>query len=291
MNTSETPNSLLCFGMGFSGKALAQRLLDEGWRVSGTSRSAQGCAALAEHGVMPWQFDGSAPLPAEAFDGVTHILSSVPPAREDNPGHDAVLALHRAQILACAPLWIGYLSTTGVYGDHQGGWVDETTPTSPDVTRSAARVQAEREWQALTPSAHVFRLAGIYGPGRNAVEQVRRGTARCIIKENQWFGRIHVEDIAQVVHASIVRPRPGAIYNVCDDLPTPPQEPIRYAAELLGVEPPPAIPFDSAELSPMARSFYADSRRVRNTLIKQELGVQLRYPTYREGLAAVLSKD
>lgn len=287
-----THRSLLCFGMGFSGRVLATRLLAEGWTVHGTSRSAEGCAALAALGVTPWQFDGTTPLPPQAFDGVTHVLSSVPPGspRSLDDDSDPVLTVHRDDLLACGAAWIGYLSTTGVYGDHQGGWVDEQTPVAPNLSRAARRDRAERDWQALTPAAHIFRLAGIYGPGRNALDQVRRGGARCIIKENQWFGRIHVEDIATVVQASIARPRPGAIYNVCDDQPTPPEEPLRHAAALLGMDPPPDVPFDQAELSPMARSFYADSRRVRNDLIKQELGVQLRYPTYREGLQALLSQ-
>jgi nucleoside-diphosphate-sugar epimerase len=278
---------LFCFGVGFSGRALARRLLAQGWTVSGTSRSEDGCNALRAQGLNAYRFDGSTPVPDAALEGITHLLGSIPP---DDDG-DPALRLHAAALASAGQnpdlRWTGYLSTTGVYGDHGGGWVNEDTPISPDVSRSQRRVIAERQWQALSPAAHLFRLAGIYGPGRNAIEQVRRGTARCIIKENQWFCRIHVEDIAAVVEASIAHPAPGRIYNVCDDLPAPPQDPLRYAAELLGCPPPPDIPFEDADLSAMARSFYADSRRVSNQRIKDELGVTLRYPTYREGLNAL----
>lgn len=271
---------LFCFGVGFSGGTLARRLSAQGWQVSGTSRSAEGCAALAAQGITAHQFDGQHPLPPSAFSGVTHLLGSIPPDDQGDP------ALRQHPDLP-ALSWIGYLSTTGVYGDHNGGWVDEETPVAPDVTRSQRRVIAEQQWSALSPAAHIFRLAGIYGPGRNALTQVQSGKARCIIKPNQWFCRIHVEDIATVLQASIAHPNPGRIYNVCDDLPTPPEVPLRHAASLLNRPAPPDIPFDQANLSPMARSFYADSRRVHNSRIKTELAVTLAYPSYIEGLAAL----
>ncbi|MEM8801568.1 MAG: SDR family NAD(P)-dependent oxidoreductase, partial [Pseudomonadota bacterium] len=157
--------------------------------------------------------------------------------------------------------------------------------------RGQARVEAEAAWQALGLPLHIFRLAGIYGPGRGPFAKVRNGTARRIIKENQVFSRTHVEDIASVLEASIAKPNPGAAYNVCDDDPAPPQDVIAHAAELLGLQLPPAIPFEEAEMTPMARSFYAESKRVRNTRIKEELGVKLRYPDYRSGLAAQLAAE
>uniref|UniRef100_UPI0021C8CEDC NAD-dependent epimerase/dehydratase family protein n=1 Tax=Microvirga sp. Mcv34 TaxID=2926016 RepID=UPI0021C8CEDC len=196
--------------------------------------------------------------------------------------------------IASAPRlrWIGYLSTVGVYGNADGDWVDETTPPNPASTRSRQRITAEREWLALGESAsfavQIFRLAGIYGPGRNALVKVADGTARRIVKPDQVFNRIHTADIAQVLMASIEHPSRNAVYNVADDEPGPPQDVIAYAAELLGREPPPEVPFDKADQTPMARAFYADNKRVRNTRIKTDLGVALRYPTYREGLKALL---
>jgi nucleoside-diphosphate-sugar epimerase len=189
--------------------------------------------------------------------------------------------------------WVGYLSTTGVYGDHAGDWVDETTPLSPSTKRGEARVLAEAAWTKLADRVglplHIFRLAGIYGPGRGPFSKVRNGTARRIIKKNQLFSRIHVADIAQVLDASIRQPRPGAIYNLCDNDPAPPEDVIAYAAELLGLPIPPAVPFEQADMTPMARSFYAESKKVRNTLITSELGVELLYPDYKTGLRALLA--
>ena len=188
--------------------------------------------------------------------------------------------------------WVGYLSTTGVYGDQDGGWVDESAPLNPSTRRGQWRRDAEARWSAIPGlPLHIFRLAGIYGPGRGPFAKVRQGTARRIVKPGQVFSRIHVDDIAQVLAASIARPRPGAIYNVCDDDPAPPQDVIAHAAELLGVPVPPEIPIDEAEMTPMARSFYAESKRVRNDRIKDELGVRLAYPDYRTGLAALLQAE
>ncbi len=188
--------------------------------------------------------------------------------------------------------WVGYLSTTGVYGDHGGGWVDEDTPLTPGTRRGAMRLAAEDAWRAIPDlPLHIFRLAGIYGPGRGPFAKVRAGTARRIVKPGQVFSRIHVEDIAQVIEASLRQPDPGAVYNLCDDDPAPPQDVILHAAELLGVTPPPEEPFESAEMGAMARSFYAESKRVSNRRIKEELGVRLYYPDYRAGLAALLASE
>ena len=278
-------NHLLCFGLGFSARALAERLSGQSWLITGTSRSAQGAAAIAARGYRAFVYDGTAPLPPEALTGVTHVLVSAPPDAAGDP----VLRHCTAQLQRLAPRWAGYLSTTGVYGDRAGAWVTEDDPLSPSTERGARRLAAEQDWLATGLPMHLFRLAGIYGPGRNQLESVRDGMARRIIKEGQVFSRIHVADIATVLEASIAAPRPGRAYNVCDDLPCPPQEVIAYAADLLHVPPPPEVDFAAAELSPMARSFYAESKKVSNRRIKSELGVSLAYPTYREGLQALLA--
>lgn len=274
-------STLLSIGHGYSAQALARMLVPQGWRIIATTRSEDKAEALRATGVEPLVWQGG-PLPlAEA----THLLTSVPP---DGTG-DPVLAAQKETIAAARHLaWVGYLSTVGVYGDHGGGWVDEDTPLTPATARGRARVLAEAQWLALPLPVQVFRLAGIYGPGRGPFEKVRDGTARRIIKPGQVFSRIHVEDIAQVLAASIARPNPGRIYNVCDDNPAPPEDVLSHAAALLGLPEPPAIAYDEAELTPMARSFYAESKRVRNERIKAELGVKLRYPDYRSGLAALL---
>jgi len=224
-----------------------------------------------------------------SLDGVTHILSSIAPTADGDP----VLAWLRDKIAAARDLeWVGYLSTTVVYGDHDGGWVDETTPITPAENRGKWRAQAETDWQSINGlPLHIFRLAGIYGPGRGPFAKLMTGKARLIIKPGQVFSRIHVDDIAQVLAASIAQPNPGAIYNVCDDVPVPPQDVLSYAAELLGLPMPPEVPFEEAAMTPMARSFYSENKRVRNTLIKEELGVKLRYPNYRIGLQAVFEAE
>ena len=279
--------TLLSIGHGYSARALAPLLLARGWRVIGTTRSVEKAEMLRSEGVEPLVWEGG-PLP---LDQATHLLSSVAPG----PAGDPVLAAQHSEIAASQHLeWIGYLSTVGVYGDHAGGWVDEATPLTPSTKRGQARVEAEAAWGALAAAhdlpLHIFRLAGIYGPGRGPFEKVRQGKARRIVKEGQVFSRTHVEDIAQVLLASIEHPDPGAVYNVCDDDPAPPQDVIAYAAELLDLPLPPEVPFDEADLSPMARSFYAESKRVRNDKIKRDLGVTLRYPDYREGLRALLDQ-
>jgi nucleoside-diphosphate-sugar epimerase len=270
--------TLLCFGFGYSASTLARRLLARGWTVRGTSRDP---AKRATDRVELFAFDRATPLPDEAFAGVTHLLTSIAP---DEAG-DAVLDVEGARLAALPALaWAGYLGTTAVYGDRGGAWVDESAELAPTSARGERRVAAERAWLDSGLPAHVFRLAGIYGPGRSAVDQLRAGTARRIVKPGQVFSRIHVEDIATVLEASMARPNPGAVYNVCDDEPAPPQDVVAYAAERLGVPVPPGLPFETAELSPMARSFYADNRRVSNARIKTELDVRPTFPTYREGL-------
>ena len=287
--------TLFCFGLGYTAGVLSRRLMAQGWSVRGTARSEAACAELAAQGIAAWTFDRDRPLadPAAALGGVTHLLASVPP---DETG-DPVLDLHGSDIAALSPppQWAGYLSTTGVYGDRGGGPVDEASTRRPSSVRGERRMAAENSWCGLWRDrgvpVHLFRLAGIYGPGRNALETVRRGQAHRIVKPGQVFSRIHVDDISATLEASMARPNPGAAYNVCDDEAAPPQDVIAFACELLGVDPPPEVPFETAELSDMARSFYADNKRVANDRIKRELGITLRYPNYRAGLRALLKSE
>lgn len=283
-------NHLLCLGLGYSAKALAERLLRKKWRITGTSRSAEGAAAIGALGYDALVFNGAKPLPPHAFEAVSHIVVSIPPDAVGDPvlRHHAKDLAERARHIE----WFAYLSTTGVYGDHGGGWVSEDSALTPNTERGHRRLDAESGWLALHHQhglpVHLFRLAGIYGPGRNQLVSVLNGTAKRILKPGQVFSRVHVDDIAGVLEASMARPNPGAAYNVCDDEPCPPQDVVAYAAKLLGLPPPGPVAFEDARLSPMARSFYADSKRVSNARIKKELAVRLRYPSYREGLAALL---
>jgi nucleoside-diphosphate-sugar epimerase len=281
-------NTLLSFGHGYSADALARLLLAQGWRIIGTTRSDDKAARLLQDGIEPRIWPG-ADMRA-ALDAATHVLVSAAPCDDGDP----VLAALGEQIAARAAQfqWVGYLSTTGVYGDHDGDWVDEDTPLTPATKRGIARVEAETAWAAIPGlPLHIFRLAGIYGPGRGPFAKVRDGSARRIIKPGQVFSRTHVADIAQVLAASIARPNPGGIYNVCDDDPAPPEDVIGYAAELLGLPLPPTEDFATADMTPMARSFYAESKKVRNDRIKDELGVRLIYPDYRSGLRALLAQE
>lgn len=290
-NSPETPPRLFCFGLGFSALTLAKRLLKAGWQVAGTARTQDKAEQLQAQGLEAWVFDHGHPLADfdAALAGSQYLLSSVPPSA----GGDPVLAAHGEAISRLpAVRWIGYLSTTGVYGNADGGWVDEDSPIRPSGARGQRRADAEAAWLALGRQGglpvHLFRLAGIYGPGRNQLASLKRGKARRIHKPGQVFSRIHVEDIAAVLQASMARPNAGRAYNVCDDEPADPAEVVRHAAALLGVDPPPLVPFEEAELTPMARSFYDDSKCVSNRRIKNELGVRLAYPGYRSGLSALL---
>jgi nucleoside-diphosphate-sugar epimerase len=281
---------LFSFGLGYSALSLAARLGRQGWRVTGTATTPGRCTAIAARGYRAVAFDGThaGADVRNALAEATHVLISVPPGEASDP----VLRWH-ADDLASAPRvgWIGYLSTVGVYGDWQGEWVDEDSPTRPVSRRSRWRLAAEHAWLAFGRRSgkrvQIFRLAGIYGPGRSAIESLKEGTARRIVKPGQVFNRIHVDDIASVVAAAIAVEGRGEIFNVADDEPAPPQEVVAFAANLLGIAPPPEIPYESAELSPMAASFYGENKRVRNDLIKRDLGVALTYPTYREGLRAI----
>ena len=275
--------SLFSFGHGYSARTVSRQLDPGIWRVIGTTRDPGQLGVIRDSGAEPYVWPGEAP----DLDGITHLLISTAPTAEGDP----VLAQLQDEIATRAGQfkWVGYLSTTAVYGDHQGDWVDETTPPTPTAERGRWRVRAETQWSDIPDlPLHIFRLAGIYGPGRGPFSRLRRGGLRRIIKPGQVFSRIHVDDIAQVLIASMARPDPGAIYNVCDDEPVPPQDVIGYAAGLQGLPMPPAVPFDEADLTPMARSFYNENKRVRNDRIKTDLAVSLLYPNYRVGLEALM---
>jgi nucleoside-diphosphate-sugar epimerase len=282
--------NLFAFGLGYSAAHFVRRYRYRFEKIAGTVTSDGKAAALHAEGIETFVFDGAGADPgiASALNGADALLVSIPPDAEGDP-----TLRHFAAAIAAAPrlAWIGYLSTVGVYGDHGGGFVDEDTPARPVSARSRERLAAENAWLRLGTGpgkpVHVFRLAGIYGPDRNALAQLAAGTARRIVKPGQVFNRIHVEDIAAVLAASIARPRAGAVYNVADDEPAPPQDVVAYAAGLAGVAPPPAVAYAEARLTGMAASFWGECKRVSNRRIKDELGVALSYPSYREGLAAL----
>jgi nucleoside-diphosphate-sugar epimerase len=282
--------TLFVFGLGFTGRRFAERARDRFPTIVGTVTEPEAAARLArETGFTVRAFGPGADDPriGEDLAACEALLVSAPPGAEGDP----VLPRYAEAIAASRIGWIGYLSTIGVYGDQQGAWIDETTPPAARSGRSQSRVAAEEGWLDLGArtgkAVQVFRLSGIYGPGRNPIVKVREGRSQRIVKKGQVFNRIHVDDIATTLLASLDRPRAGAIYNVTDDEPTPPQTVIEHAAALAGLPPPPEVDFETADLSPMARSFYGENKRVRNRLIREELGVRLAYPTYREGLAAL----
>ncbi|BCB21701.1 SDR family oxidoreductase [Bosea sp. ANAM02] len=282
--------NILILGLGYSAGFFARAALARGWEVTGTVRSAEKAAELNREGIRTLVFGGFAVSSAlaKAVAEADAVLVSVQPAEDGDPA----LGPLRAALMAASNLrWIGYLSTIGVYGDQGGAWIDEATPPAPTNARTRQRVEIEEAWLQLGRDSgkpvQIFRLSGIYGPGRNAITKLRSGTANRLIKPGQVFNRIHVDDIAGVLMASLAQPRQGAVYNVTDDEPGPPQDVITFAAELTGLEPPLEIPFEQAKLSPMAASFYGESKRVSNALVKREFGYAFRYPTYREALRAL----
>lgn len=285
--------TLFCFGYGFTAAALGDRLLSDGWRVRGTTRSAEKADEMRAAGVEPVVWSAGALFPPDELEGANAVLLSIAPDEAGDPVHRCCAPAIAAAAASIG--WLGYLSTTGVYGDRKGGEVDETSDLAPTGERGKRRVRAEADWTVFAVEHaipfHVFRLGGIYGPGRSALDQVRAGTARRVEKSGQVFNRIHVADAADALARSIVQPRDGAIYNLVDDAPSAPGDPALYAARLLDAPPPPAVPFASAELSAMARSFYSDNKRVSNARLKADLGWAPRYPSYREGLEAIAAGE
>jgi nucleoside-diphosphate-sugar epimerase len=291
----KTPKKLFCFGYGYTcdyiGHALQER---DDWVIHGTTRDAERQAELRQRGVHTHIFEADEAFTHARYmiSDITHLLISTPPGDDGDPAF-----LRYADEIAKLPnlQWLGYLSTTGVYGDRDGRWVDETAEILPTERRGVRRVKAEEQWLSQFHNhnlpVHIFRLAGIYGPGRSALDSVRAGIARRIHKKGHAFGRIHVEDIANVILQSFEHPNPGEIYNVCDDMPAPSHLVIEYACELLGRAPPPIVEFEEANLAPMTRSFYMDNRRVRNEKIKRELKVKLKYPDYKAGLRGCLEAE
>lgn len=280
---------LCIIGFGYSARAVAAALSPVE-HLSVTARSEDKVAALRAEGFDAIRFDGKQVEPAfeEALRGATHLLMSAPP----DEGGDPLLSVGQAVLNAAPTLrHVAYLSTVGVYGDHHGAWVDETSLLKPVSLRSRQRVAAEVAWQGFAAQKGVdlgiFRLSGIYGPGRSAIENLKAGTARRIIKPGQVFNRIHVGDIAGAVAAGLRAPQKLAVFNLTDDEPAPPQDVVAYAATMMGVPIPPDIPFETAALSPMGRSFYGENKRVSNARLKAQLGYSFRYPTYREGLDAL----
>lgn len=259
--------------------------------MSGTSRSEEGTEALAAAGLGAHRFDGERPssTAGASLRSATHVLISTPPGRDGDP----VLRHHRPDVVGAEALeWIGYLSTTGVYGDRGGGWVDESTPPDPGTSRSRRRLEAERGWGLAAEEAEaclqILRLSGIYGPGRSVLDRLRKGTARRIVGPDLVFNRIHVDDIAGAVAAGAAHPEVEGVINVSDHEPAPPSEVVAYAAGLLGMDAPPEVSVRDADLSGAALSFYEENKRVRSTRLESALGYRLRHPTYREGLEAVL---
>ncbi|MBB5518034.1 SDR family oxidoreductase [Amphiplicatus metriothermophilus] len=285
-----TDREIVFLGYGYTARALARRLKTARWRIAATARSAEKAAAIERAGAraIPWTGSGIDPA---AFAGACAVLVSTPPGEGGCP---ALAAAGEALAARAGDIaWIGYLSSNGVYGDHGGAWVDEFSPLRAASRRGLRRIAAEADWAALGATWNlpvaIFRLPGIYGPGRSALDAVREGRARRIVKEGQVFNRMHVDDIAAALEASLARPEAGALFNLADDEPSPPQDVIEYACALLGVDPPPPVPFEEAELSEMGRSFYLENKRVRNDRMKQALGLKLAFPTYREGLRAILA--
>jgi len=278
---------VLIFGAGYSGQAIGADILASGRAAAGTTRSADKLNELGSHGITPYIYsgDGFSPELSRAMRNVTHVVQSIPPGAEG----DSVLRLTNRNLKEWFPAltWVGYLSTVGVYGNHDGAWVDETTPCHPESARALERVAAERAWMEAGDAAGIpvaiLRLAGIYGPGRNAFVNLARGTAHRIIKEGQVFNRIRVEDIAAATRF-LASSNTGGIFNITDDEPAPPQDVVVEAARLMGVEPPPEQAFETTEMRPMARSFYSDNKRISNAAIRN-LGFQFSHANYRQSLS------
>ena len=293
LEPKERHKKLFCFGYGYTASYLAERLKLYDWEIAGTTTDEEKLAFMKQEGVEAHLFDHSQPLwdVASVLKDVTHILLSIPPSTEGDP----VFHTHGFELAALPNIeWVGYLSTTGVYGNQDGRYVDETHLPSPTSRRGQSRLTAEEQWREISSDhfpVHFFRLSGIYGPGRSALDAVRAGDSRRIEKPGHVFNRIHIEDILQVLISSINAPKAGEVYNLADDYPAPSHEVIAYACTLLGYDVPPIIPYSEVDLAPIVRSFYADNKRIKNEKIKKELGISLIYPTFQKGLEACLADD
>ena len=293
LNThTDLPRHLFAIGFGYVAQIFTQHLQDDGWEVTGSTRNFDKALRMAEDHVDAAIWDGSTDqADASWVADTTAILISTPPTEAGCPA----LAAFGEAIKAARPQWIGYLSSNGIYGDHQGDWIDETTPPRPSSARGRNRLAAEAAWQVLGEQAglpvKIFRLPGIYGPGRSAFDSIHKGRARRIVKPGQVFNRMHVADIAMALYRSLSLTLAGGheetVFNLSDDEPSPPQDVITYACKLINTPPPPSIDFANAELSEMAKSFYADNKRVSNGRMKSILDITLTYPSYREGLRAI----
>lgn len=284
---------IFIFGAGYSARAFARAMAGEASSIGGTTRTAAKFATLSAAGIEPFAFDGKdvSPEIAAELARTTHLVASAGP----NEAGDPVIAAASGHMMTAMPnlRWVGYLSTVGVYGNHDGAWINETAECKPRAGRSDNRREAEKEWETLAGKRSVplamLRLSGIYGPGRNAFVNLQNGTARRIIKQGQIFNRIHVDDIAGSLEM-LARAEIGGIFNVTDDEPAPPQDVVEFAAGLMGVEPPPESDFLTADLSPMARSFYGENKRVSNAKLKAA-GYRFVHPNYREAFRAMWMED
>lgn len=283
-------NRLLCLGFGYTAKHFSSALDQKIWSVYGTTRSAENLNEISSLGVKPIHWENDTLTPS-AFTALDAILVSTAP---NNDGCPALRQCMTLLDMNEPPRWIGYLSSNGVYGDHGGAWVDEDSSLRAVTNRSKKRVDAERQWMTFAKQNAlplvIFRLPGIYGPGRSALDRTRAGRAKRVFKEGQVFSRAHVDDIVTALLASLATPTAGTLFNIADDEPSPSQDVIEYACSLLNIKPPPLKQLEEAELSEMGRSFYLENKRVRNTRMKEALGVELRYPSYREGLNAIAAE-
>jgi len=284
---TQSKKTLLCFGYGYVAETLSETLRLKDWTIIGTTTDSDKAEEMRQNGIKPIIFDHNHPIsaPFETLKDITHILISIPP----NERGDLVYDLHREDIVDMKNLeWMGYLSTTGIYGNRDGTWVSETSEPAPTSRRGSLRHMAEKQWQSLEDECplHIFRLSGIYGPGRSALNSVRNYEPKRIDKPGHAFNRIHIADIVQTLVASINQPKPSEVYNLADDAPVPSHEVIAYACTILGVNVPPLTSFEDADLAPIVKSFYKDNKRVRNSKIKSDLGVKLFYPNYKTGLDA-----
>ncbi len=277
-------NHLFIFGLGYVGQHLARALHQKGWQITGTTRHPKRLEPNVPNDWQILKFEDGGQINdlSSHLSNASHVITTISALA----GYDPVLKAHQ-QELCTFPGWVGYVSATSVYPDQEQGFIDESVPAAPATKRGLARLIAEQEWQGAC-RAEIFRVAGIYGPGRNPIVNLLEGSARIIEKEGQLTNRINQTDITNIIIAAMAKPRPSRIINLCDEEPASQGEVVRYAASLLGIEPPKPIAFEDAELTPMARSFYISKRRLRSVVVGPELGVKLIFPTYREGLKALV---